>query len=39
MSTSDIMLVMSPFFALVIIMMIGFGIKHYFDYQDYINGK
>jgi len=39
MSTSDIMIVMGPFFALVFIMMIGFGIQHYFDYQDHINGK
>lgn len=39
MSTSDILIVMGPFLGLVFVMMIGFAITHYFDYQDYINGK
>ena len=39
MNTSDILIVMGPFLGLVFIMMIGFGIKHYFDYQDFIKGE
>ena len=31
MSTSDIMIVMGPFFALIAIMMVGFGVVHYLD--------
>lgn len=31
MSTSDIMVVMSPFFVLIAIMTIGFSIQHYLD--------
>ena len=31
MSTSDIMVVMGPFFTLIAIMMVGFGVVHYLD--------
>ena len=31
MSTSDIMIVMGPFLALIAIMTVGFGIQHYLD--------